>query len=240
MRLRNGAERTAAGSCSAGAISAWLPAKACAIGRVGPLLVHTGMVLLMLGAVWGALAGNRLGALPGAGAAALDLLASQRRQPSSPSPCTDFARWSGMRPGGTEQFRSELLLEGPSETAWMREISVNHPLRHRGITIYQADWSLAAINLQIGRQPGAATAAADLSRNWGIRCGGIVLPTRPDGTAPVLLSLESEQGPVHGVRGGRSTAGLRCYGPAVPPEEVRGLAVAGGLGAAGQWSAAQA
>jgi cytochrome c biogenesis protein len=34
-----------------------------------------------------------------------------------------------------------------------REISVNHPLRHRGITIYQADWSLAAITLQIGRSP---------------------------------------------------------------------------------------
>ena len=29
-------------------------------GRTGPLLVHTGLVLLMLGAVWGALAGNRL------------------------------------------------------------------------------------------------------------------------------------------------------------------------------------
>jgi cytochrome c biogenesis protein len=29
-------------------------------GRVGPLLVHTGLILLMLGAVWGVLAGNRL------------------------------------------------------------------------------------------------------------------------------------------------------------------------------------
>ena len=37
-----------------------LAARKGVMGRVGPLLVHTGMVLLMLGAVWGALAGNRL------------------------------------------------------------------------------------------------------------------------------------------------------------------------------------
>jgi len=30
------------------------------MGRVGPLLVHTGLVLLMLGAAWGSLAGHRL------------------------------------------------------------------------------------------------------------------------------------------------------------------------------------
>jgi len=38
----------------------YLAARKGVVGRVGPLLVHAGMVLLMLGAVWGALAGNRL------------------------------------------------------------------------------------------------------------------------------------------------------------------------------------
>jgi hypothetical protein len=33
------------------------------------------------------------------------------------------------------------------------EISVNHPLRYRGMTLYQADWSLATISLQLGRSP---------------------------------------------------------------------------------------
>ena len=97
---------------------------------------------------------------------------------------------------------------------------MNHPLRHRGITIYQADWSLAAINLQIGGSP-VLQLPLQTFPQLGEQVWGIVLPTRPDGTAPVLLSLESEQGPVQ-VFGedGERIALLRPGGPA---EEVRGL-----------------
>ena len=58
-----------------------LAARKGVVGRVGPLLVHTGMVLLMLGAVWGALAGNRLERFL-APERTLDLLSPQRRQPA--------------------------------------------------------------------------------------------------------------------------------------------------------------
>merc|ERR1711965_1214780 len=37
-----------------------LAARRGVVGRVGPLLVHTGLVLLLIGAAWGALAGQRL------------------------------------------------------------------------------------------------------------------------------------------------------------------------------------
>ena len=185
-------------------------------GRVGPLLVHTGMVLLMLGAVWGALAGNRLERFL-APERSLDLLARNGDNQLTIT-LQDFQveRDAAGRP---EQFRSDLLLEGPGERL-EREISVNHPLRHRGITIYQADWSLAAINLQIGGSP-VLQLPLQTFPQLGDQVWGIVLPTRPDGTAPVLLSLESEQGPVQ-VFGedGERIALLRPGGPA---EEVRGL-----------------
>ena len=185
-------------------------------GRVGPLLVHTGMVLLMLGAVWGALAGNRLERFL-APERSLDLLARNGdNQLTITLQDFEVERDAAGRP---EQFRSELLLEGPSERL-ETEISVNHPLRHRGITIYQADWSLAAINLQIGGSP-VLQLPLQTFPQLGEQVWGIVLPTRPDGTAPVLLSLESEQGPVQ-VFGedGERIALLRPGGPA---EEVRGL-----------------
>ena len=185
-------------------------------GRVGPLLVHTGMVLLMLGAVWGALAGNRLERFL-APERSLDLLARNGdNQLTITLQNFQVERDTAGRP---EQFRSDLLLEGPGERL-EREISVNHPLRHRGITIYQADWSLAAINLQIGGSP-VLQLPLQTFPQLGDQVWGIVLPTRPDGTAPVLLSLESEQGPVQ-VFGedGERIALLRPGGPA---EEVRGL-----------------
>ena len=185
-------------------------------GRVGPLLVHTGMVLLMLGAVWGALAGNRLERFL-APERSLDLLARNGdNQLTITLQNFQVERDTAGRP---EQFRSDLLLEGPGERL-EREISVNHPLRHRGITIYQADWSLAAINLQIGGSP-VLQLPLQTFPQLGDQVWGIVLPTRPDGTAPVLLSLESEQGPVQVFgENGERIALLRPGGPA---EEVRGL-----------------
>ena len=117
------------------------------IGRVGPLLVHTGMVLLMLGAVWGALAGNRLERFLALDRT-LDLLSpSGDSQLSITLQDFQIERDPAGRP---EQFRSLLAL---SDSETPEEISVNHPLRHRGITIYQADWALAAIGVQIGRSP---------------------------------------------------------------------------------------
>ena len=41
----------------------------------------------------------------------------------------------------------------PPRPARVAEISVNHPLRDRGLTLYQADWALAALNLRLGRSP---------------------------------------------------------------------------------------
>ena len=188
------------------------------IGRVGPLLVHTGLVLLMLGAVWGALAGNRLERFLAPGRS-LDLLSR-----SGENQLTITLQRFGIErdpAGRPEQFRSVLdLTDTVDAKPVQREISVNHPLRYRGITVYQADWSLATISLQIGRSPVLELPLQSFPQ-LGEQEWGLALPTRPDGSEPVLLSLNSEQGPVQVFdETGESLALLRPGGNA---EEVKGL-----------------
>ena len=188
------------------------------VGRVGPLLVHTGLVLLMLGAAWGALAGHRLERYLAPGRS-LDLL---NRQGESQLTLTleQFAieRDPAGRP---EQFRSVLELQAPNDASpSIHEISVNHPLRFRGMTVYQADWSLAAITVQLGNSPRLQLPLQTFPE-LGDQLWGLVLPTRPDGSEPVLLALSSEEGPVQVFgSGGDSLANLRPGGAAA---EINGL-----------------
>ncbi|MEB3362378.1 MAG: cytochrome c biogenesis protein ResB [Synechococcaceae cyanobacterium] len=197
------------------------------LGRVGPLLVHAGLVMLLVGAAWGALAGQRLEQFLAPGRE-LELMDS-RGNPQLTIALDDFAieRDPAGRP---EQFRSRLRLIPPASgessqslaAAWPAEISVNHPLRHRGITLYQADWALAALNLQLGRSPVLQVPLRSFPE-LGEQVWGVVLPTRPDGSDPVFLALTSEQGPadVYGPEGQL----LGRLAPGGAPLDVRGLPV---------------
>lgn len=193
------------------------------LGRVGPLLVHAGMVVLMLGAAWGALGGQRAEQYLAPGRS-LELMDSR----GSSQLTLALDRFSIQRDpaGRPEQFTSQLrILEGDGSGGSLlkqAEISVNHPLRFQGVTLYQADWALATISLQLGKSPLLELPLQSFPQ-LGEQIWGIVLPTRPDGSEPVLLSLGSEQGPVE-IYGadGISLARLAPGGPAV---EVKGLPI---------------
>ncbi|MFN6132516.1 MAG: cytochrome c biogenesis protein ResB [Synechococcaceae cyanobacterium] len=197
------------------------------LGRVGPLLVHAGLVVLLVGAAWGAVAGQRLEQFLAPGRE-LELMDS-RGNPQLTIALDDFAieRDPVGRP---EQFRSRLRLIPPASGASPEtikaelpaEISVNHPLRHRGLTLYQADWSLAALNLQLGRSPVLQVPLSSFPQ-LGQQVWGVVLPTRPDGSEPVFLALSSEQGPAD-VYGPEGTL-LGRLSPGGEPLDVRGLPV---------------
>jgi len=149
-------------------------------GRVGPLLVHAGLVVLMVGAAWGALGGQRLEQFLAPGRE-LELMDSRGR--TQLTVALDAFAIERDPAGRPEQFRSQLRLippaitsvetssaaaqQGLSRTATAggrgaaevldAEISVNHPLRHRGITLYQADWSRAGVRSR-WQPPGPAGA----------------------------------------------------------------------------------
>ena len=200
-----------------------LAARRGVLGRVGPLLVHAGMVVLMLGAAWGALGGQRAEQFLAPGRS-LELVDS--RGHSSLTLALDSFAVERDPAGRPEQFRSDLrLLEGDGETGTLlkaSQISVNHPLRFQGVTLYQADWGLAAITVQLGRSPLLQLPLQSFPE-LGEQIWGLVLPTRPDGSDPVLLSLSSEQGPVEvfGADGSR----LGQLGIGAAPLEINGLPV---------------
>jgi len=199
------------------------------VGRVGPLLVHAGLVLLMIGAAWGALAGQRLERFLAPGSD-LELLDRQGR--SQMTVVLDRFAIQRDPAGRPEQFTSFLrLLSPPAATSAdspspplerSAEISVNHPLRTKGITLYQADWTLAAIRIQLGRSP---VLELPLQRfpQLGEEVWGLLLPTRPDGGQPVLLTLSSEEGPVEVFDAEGTSLGL--LRPGDEGLEVRGLPV---------------
>ncbi|MFN9643594.1 MAG: cytochrome c biogenesis protein ResB [Cyanobacteriota bacterium] len=194
------------------------------VGRVGPLLVHGGMVVLMVGAAWGALGGQRLERFLAPGSD-LELLDRQGR--SQVMVVLDrfvIARDPAGRP---EQFTSTLRLLSPADPTQASpeapvEISVNHPLRFQGITLYQADWTLASIQIQLGRSP---VLDLPLQRfpQLGEQVWGLLLPTRPDGSQPVLLTLTSEEGPVEVFDAEGTSLGL--LRPGGESLDVRGLPV---------------
>jgi len=205
-------------------------------GRVGPLLVHAGMVLLMVGASWGALGGQRLEQFLAPGH---DLELMDSRGNTRLTVALDRFAIQRDPAGRPEQFTSNLRILPPAPADGTpapppepAQISVNHPLRTRGITLYQADWALAAIDLQLGRSPVLQLPLQPFPQ-LGEQVWGLILPTRPDGSQPVLLALSSEDGPVD-VYGpdGQSLASLVPGGDAV---EVRGIPirVAGVLPASG-------
>ncbi|CAI8166537.1 MAG: cytochrome C biogenesis protein CcsB [Prochlorococcus sp.] len=197
-----------------------LAARRGVIGRVGPLLVHVGLVVLMIGAVWGALAGHRLEQFLAPGRS-LELL--NRDGVNEITLSLESFGIERDPAGRPEQFRSQLkLLESGQTSSSLHEISVNHPLRFHGMTIYQADWSLVAITLKLGRSPKLQLPLRSFPE-LGEQIWGIVIPTRPDGSEPILLSLSNETGPVQAFDGnGEQLASLRPGGPAI---EVKGLPI---------------
>lgn len=170
-----------------------LAARKGAIGRVGPLLVHAGLVVLLVGSAWGALGGQRVERFLAPGRE-LELLNS-RGLSQATLVLNRFAidRDPAGRP---EQFRSQLTVRNSSGLDDLSsEISVNHPLRYHGLTVYQADWALAAIRVQLGRSP-VLELPLQTFPQLGQQIWGLVLPTRPDGSDPVLITVSSEAGPV--------------------------------------------
>ncbi len=170
-----------------------LAARKGVIGRIGPPLIHFGLILLMFGAALGALKGQKVEKFLAPGRS-FDLLNQQGLNQLTLKLNNFYIERDPV--GRPEQFRSQLELIIPGENdGEIREISVNHPLRFKGLTIYQADWSLAAITLQIGKSPKLQLPLQSFPQ-LGEQIWGLVLPTNSDGTNPILISMSNETGPV--------------------------------------------
>ena len=163
------------------------------IGRLGPILIHLGMILLMIGATYGSLNGKTIEKFLAPGRS-IDLLNNNEEKGLT----IELQKFQIERDpqGRAEQYKSIVNVIEPNGNNQSKEISVNYPLRYKGLTLYQADWALAAITIQIGNSPKLQVPIEPISE-LGEQVWGTVIPTNKDGKNQILLTVDSELGPVN-------------------------------------------
>ncbi len=161
------------------------------IGRSGPILIHLGMILLMIGATYGSLNGETIEKflVPGR---SIDLLNNNEEKALT----IELQKFQIERDpkGRAEQYKSIVNIIEPDGDNQSKEISVNFPLRYKGLTLYQADWSLAAMTIQIKNSPKLQIPIEPIPELGG-QVWGTIIPTKKDGKDPILVTVDSELGP---------------------------------------------
>ena len=162
------------------------------IGRVGPILIHLGMILLMLGATYGSLNGKTIEKFLAPGRS-IDLVNKNKENGLT----IELQKFKIERDpqGRAEQYRSTVKIIEQNGNNQSQEISVNNPLRYKGLTLYQADWSIAAITIKIDDSPKLQIPIESITE-LGEQVWGTIIPTKKNGKDPILFTVESEQGPV--------------------------------------------
>jgi cytochrome c biogenesis protein len=158
------------------------------------------MILILLGAIWGAMTGFFAQEIVPSG----DTFRIQNIFDAGPwakaQIPTDWAVrvnrfWIDYSPDGNiDQFYSDLSVVDAAGTELDRKtIHVNEPLRYRGVTLYQADWGIAAVQIQLNQSP-VLQLPMKLLDTDGPRFWGTWVPTQPDLSAGVTLLARDLQG----------------------------------------------
>lgn len=171
------------------------------MGRIGPILVHASMLLILAGAIWGSLAG----------------FTGQEMIPSGQTfqvkNVTEAGIWSHVPhdwsikvnrfwieytpTGAIDQFYSDLsVLDVKSGAERDRQtIHVNKPLRYDGVTFYQANWDIASVRFTLNSSPVLQLPMTALqTKGTNNKVWGTWLPTKPDLSAGVTLIAPDLQG----------------------------------------------
>ena len=118
-------------------------------GRVGPILVHTGLIILLIGSAYGNFTRNSLEEYLVINES-IDLINDVSKEKFSLKLKNfDIQREANGLP---KQFTSNVeIYSNESNEKINKQTEVNHPLRYKGVTIYQADWAISSIILEINK-----------------------------------------------------------------------------------------
>ncbi|MGF1570360.1 MAG: cytochrome c biogenesis protein [Nodosilinea sp.] len=171
-------------------------------GRIGPIVVHASMLLILLGAILGAMTGFFAQELVPSGETfqirnIFDAGPWAARQIPKDWQVRVNRFWIDYTPEGSiDQFYSDLSVVDQSGHELDRKtIHVNEPLRHQGVTLYQADWGISAVQVHLNSSP-VLQLPMTLLDNPSARLWGTWLPTKPDLSAGVTLLAQDLQGAV--------------------------------------------
>lgn len=170
-------------------------------GRIGPIVVHASMLIILVGAIWGAMTGFFAQEMVPSGNTFQITNILDAGPWSGPQIPKDWSVkvnrfWIDYTPDGMiDQFYSDLsVLDKQGQEVKRKTIHVNEPLRHQGVTLYQADWAIAAVQVRVNKSPILQLPMAQLDTGGKGRIWGTWIPTKPDMSAGVSLLAKDLQG----------------------------------------------
>jgi cytochrome c biogenesis protein len=172
-------------------------------GRIGPIIVHASMLLILLGSILGAMAGFMAQEMVKSG----DSFAVNNIVDAGPWAGAQVPKdwslkvnrfWIDYTPKGEiNQFYSDLsVLDREQKEVDRQTIHVNKPLRYRGVTFYQTDWTISAIRFHVNNSPILELPMAPLDAGGRGRVWGTWIPTKTDLSQGVSLLAKDLQGTV--------------------------------------------
>ncbi|MFZ1028096.1 MAG: cytochrome c biogenesis protein [Limnoraphis robusta] len=171
------------------------------IGRIGPIIVHASMIIILIGSLIGSFTGFIAQEIVPSGETfqvkrIIDAGAFAESQIPKDWSVRVNRFWIDYTPEGTiDQFYSDLsVLDNSGSEVDRQTIHVNQPLKYRGVTFYQADWGIAGIRVRINKSPVLQLPMAELDTGGKGRIWGTWIPTKPDLTAGVSLLARDLQG----------------------------------------------
>jgi len=166
------------------------------VGKMGPIVVHASMLLILAGAIWGSLTGFKSQAMIADGSTSdLGQVVSLGDWAHRPDWQVHVHRfWIDYDPQGrVRQFYTDLGITDHGAEHKRQVISVNHPLSYGGVTFYQADWTISGVVVRINQSPPLKLPVVPIQQN-GQSLWGTFIPTRLDLEDGVMLLLPDLQG----------------------------------------------
>ncbi|WP_254174876.1 cytochrome c biogenesis protein [Planktothrix pseudagardhii] len=173
------------------------------IGRIGPIVVHGSMLIILAGSIIGSITGfTAQEMVPGGNVFQVKniLDAGQFSQAQIPK---DWAVkvnrfWIDYDPDGRiDQFYSDLsVINKQGEEVERKTIHVNEPFRYQGVTFYQADWGIGALRVRVNKSPVFRLPMAPLDTGGQGRIWGTWIPIKPDFSAGVSVLAKDLKGTV--------------------------------------------
>lgn len=173
------------------------------VGRIGPIVVHASMLLILAGAIWGSMTGIVAQHMIPSGATIQINNIVEAGAWSSRTIFNDWFLkvnrfWIDYTPeGGIDQFYSDLsILDRQGEEIDRQTIYVNKPLRYKGTVLYQTDWSIAGVRVKVNNSPIFQLPMVPLESQGQGRLWGTWVPTKPDMSEGISLIAKDLQGTV--------------------------------------------
>ena len=173
------------------------------IGRIGPIIVHAAMLLVLAGGIWGIFTGFFAQEMvPSGETFQIKNILEAGPLANSHIPKDWAVRvnrfWIDYTENGSiDQFYSDLsVVDRQGQELKRKTIYVNEPLRYRGVTLYQTNWDIAAVRVQLNNSPIFQLPMAPLNIQGSGRIWGTWVPTKPDMSEGVSLITKDLQGTV--------------------------------------------